>query len=146
MVSSWGYLSKGLLLILRRIPWINMFSFFPIISLLSPIHSYASLQHQFNTYSPCCATFVLSLSLPLCLFLSSPGWAKTFSKRGSLRMKSYLRRLLFQSRLEAKNVRMEKKMFKNIDVYFSKTPLSCQRLSVCVSFPIVANQQGMCVP
>lgn len=36
-------------------------------------------------------------------------------------------------------------MFKNIDVYFSKTPLSCQGPSLCVSFPIVANQQGMCV-
>lgn len=39
-----------------------------------------------------------------------------------------------------------KKKFKNIDVYFSKTPLSCQGLSLCVSFPIVANRQGMCVP
>ena len=82
--------------------------FFPSNSFFLPsIHTsiYPSIHHQRSIYylcARCCAKLVFPLpfsqSLLFNLSFSTPGWAKTFCKRGSLRMKSYLRQLLFQSR------------------------------------------------
>lgn len=93
-------------------------------------------------------------SLPSSLFPSFPPFSLSFLNR--------LSQDLFQTwepkdeelskiaAISVQNLKLKmfewKTKFKNIDVYFSKTPLNCQGPSVCVSFPIVANQQGMCVP
>lgn len=62
-------------------------------------------------------------------------------------MASYLKTVAISvQNLKLKMFKWKKKKFKNIDVYFSKTPLSCQGPTLCVSFPTVANRRVVCVP